>query len=148
VQIREVMTASVVTAGPDSSVQDVAELMRERNVGSVVLVDAGELIGFVTDRDLAVSVLADGHSSHVEARGHASCPVVTGTPDMHVEEAAELMITHGIRRLPVVDDGRLTGMLTLDDLAARTGDPELAHRLTSQITRAALPGFYFHSRGE
>ena len=66
---------------------------------------------------------------------------------MDVREAAELMIAHGIRRLPVVDGARLTGIVTLDDLAVRTGDPELAQSLTSQITRAALPDFYFHHRG-
>ena len=77
----------------------------------------------------------------------ASSPVVTAEPGMNVEEAAELMVRHGIRRLPVLDGGRLTGIVTLDDLAVRTGDLELAHHMTAQITRAALPGFYFHDRG-
>jgi CBS domain-containing protein len=57
------------------------------------------------------------------------------------------MISHGIRRLPVLDGPRLTGIVTLDDLAVRTADAELMHSLTSQITRAALPEFYFHDRG-
>jgi CBS domain-containing protein len=57
------------------------------------------------------------------------------------------MVRHGIRRLPVVADGRLTGIITLDDIAVRTGDLELAQHMTAQITRAALPGFYFHDRG-
>jgi CBS domain-containing protein len=148
VRISEVMTASVVTAPVGAAVREVAELMRERNVGSVVLVDDdGEPVGFVTDRDLAVSVLADGRDPADLAADHASTPVVTGSPAMDVREAAELMTGHGIRRLPVVDDGRLTGIVTLDDLAVRTGDLELAHQLTSEITRAALPDFYFHHRG-
>jgi CBS domain-containing protein len=147
-EIRELMTETVVTAAPDTPVRRVAELMRERNVGSVVLVDGGgAAVGFVTDRDLAMSVLADGHTGEQPAEGHASAPVVTGRPGMHIEEATELMARHGIRRLPVLDEGRLTGIVTLDDIAARTGDLELAHRLTAQITRAALPGFYFHDRG-
>jgi CBS domain-containing protein len=142
------MTASVVTAPVGAAVREVAELMRERNVGSVVLVDDdGEPVGFVTDRDLAISVLADGRDPADLAADHASTPVVTGSPAMDVREAAELMTCHGIRRLPVVDDGRLTGIVTLDDLAVRTGDLELAHQLTSEITRAALPDFYFHHRG-
>jgi CBS domain-containing protein len=66
---------------------------------------------------------------------------------MSLEEATQLMARHGIRRLPVVDDGRLTGIVTLDDIAARTHDPERAQRLTAEITRAALPDFYFHDRG-
>ncbi len=142
------MTESVVTAAPTCSVREVAELMRERNVGSVVLVDdAGTPVGFLTDRDLAISVVADGRDSAETAEGHASAPVVTGSPDMEVQEAAELMISHGVRRLPILDGGRLTGIVTLDDLAVRTGDMELVHSLVSQITRAALPGFYFHDRG-
>ena len=147
-EIREVMTETVVTAPPDSPVRHVAELMRERNVGSVILVDDdGVLVGFVTDRDLALSVLADGNSAEDPAEGHATAPVVTGRPAMSVEEATELMARHGIRRLPLLDDGQLTGIVTLDDLAARTGDLELAQSVTAQITRAALPGFYFHDRG-
>jgi CBS domain-containing protein len=148
VLISEVMTSSVVTAGPEASVREVAELMRERNVGSVVLVDdTGVPTGFVTDRDLAVGALADGRDAHDLAADHASAPVVTGDPDMDLEEAGELMARHAIRRLPVLDGERLTGIVTLDDVVVRTGDTELAHRITSEVTRAALPGFYFYDRG-
>jgi CBS domain-containing protein len=148
VLIREVMTESVVTAEPGTSVREVAEMMRERNVGSVVLVDGGRPVGFITDRDLAVSVLADGRDPSDHAGDHASGPVVTVGPEMGVEDAAELMVRHGIRRLPVVDGDRLTGIVTLDDLAVRTGDLHLAQTMLSEITRAALPDFYFHLRGE
>lgn len=148
VLIRDVMTESVVTAPPDCPVRAVAETMRERNVGSVILVDdSGGPVGFVTDRDLAVSVLADGRDAAEPAEGHASAPVITGEPQMSVEDAAELMVTHGIRRLPVLDGGRLIGIVTLDDLAVRTGDLVLAQRITAEITRATMPGFYFHNRG-
>ncbi len=146
-EIREVMTASVVTADPATPVREVAALMRERNVGSVVLVRDGAPVGIVTDRDLALGVLADGRSGEDHARAHASAPVVTGEPGMDVAAACELLVQHGIRRLPIVADGRLTGIVTLDDLAARTGDAELVARLASQVTRAALPDFYFHQRG-
>jgi CBS domain-containing protein len=148
VLIRDVMTESVVTASSSAAVREVAELMRERHVGSVVLVDGGgNPEGIVTDRDLAVSVLADGRDPGDRAGDHASAPVVTGTVDMDVSAAAELMVAHAIRRLPVLDGARLTGIVTLDDLVARTGDVELTHRLTTDITRAALPDFYFHNRG-
>jgi CBS domain-containing protein len=147
-QIRDVMTESVVTAPPDCPVRHVAELMRERNVGSVVLVDgAGKPVGFVTDRDLALNVLADGRDAHDPAEAHASAPVVTGEPGMDLRSAADLMVTHGIRRLPVLDEGRIVGILTLDDLAVRSGDLELAHVMLSEVTRAALPDFYFFDRG-
>jgi CBS domain-containing protein len=150
-EIRELMTASVVTADPATPVREIAALMRERNVGSVVLVRDGAPTGIVTDRDLAVSVLADGRSGEDRAVDHASAPVVTGAPDMDVSAACELLVQHGIRRLPIVDPTshppRLTGIVTLDDLAARTGDAELVAALAAQVTRAALPDFYFHQRG-
>ena len=86
-EIREVMTESVVTAPPDAPVRHIAELMRERNVGSVVLIDEDGLpIGFITDRDLAVSVLADGHPGDAPRRPSSwsttacgACPSSTAT---------------------------------------------------------------------
>jgi CBS domain-containing protein len=142
------MTSSVVTAPLSAPVREVAELMRERNVGSVVLVDGGgRPAGFVTDRDLAVSVLADDRVGADRAADHASAPVVTAAVAMDVRQAAELMISHGIRRLPVLDGDRLTGIVTLDDLAVRAGDVKLAQQMTADVAKAALPEFFFHQRG-
>ena len=147
-EIREVMTESVVTASADAPVRQIAEIMRERNVGSVVLLDGdGEPTALITDRDLAVSVLADGHGGDAIAADHASSPIVTGEPGMDLEDATQLMVSNGIRRLPILAEGRLTGIVTLDDLAARIGDATLAASITAQVTRAALPDFYFHDRG-
>lgn len=146
--IRDVMTSTVVTAAVHTPVREVAEIMRERNVGAVVLcAEDGSPSGIVTDRDVAVSVVAAGRDPRAAAADHASSPVVTGEPEMKLDEAATLMARFGIRRLPVVEDGRLAGMLTLDDIAVRTADPELRGSLTATITRSALPQFYFHQRG-
>lgn len=146
--IREVMTESVVTAAPEQTVREIAELMRERNVGSVVLVDGQRPVGFVTDRDLALSVIADGREFGDHVADHASAPVITAEGQMQVEEAGELMVRHAIRRLVVVDGERLAGIVTLDDLASRTGDAELASQLSSRVTRAVMPDFFFHERGD
>lgn len=148
-EIREVMTRSVVTAPADAPVREVAELMRERGVGSVVLVgDDGETVaGLVTDRDLTVGVLASGRDPAEAVSEHASAPVIVVAPADDVTAAAKLMVEHGIRRVPVLAQGMLIGIVTLDDLAARTGDSELAHQLTAQVARTALPEFYFHDRG-
>jgi len=82
------MTESVVTATAASSVREVAELMRERNVGSVVLVAGDAPVGVVTDRDLTVSVLADDRGASDRAEDHASAPVVTATAGMDVRASA------------------------------------------------------------
>jgi CBS domain-containing protein len=145
--IRDVMTEDVVTSAPDRTVREIAELMRERNVGSVVLVREHRPVGFVTDRDLALSVIADGRDFGDHAADHASSPVITAEPAMEVQEAAELMVRHGVRRLVVVEGDRLTGIVTLDDLSSRTGDAELGAQLSSRVTRAVMPDFFFHRRG-
>jgi CBS domain-containing protein len=141
------MTESVVTAQPHQTVRAIAELMRDRNVGSVVLVAGGRPVGFVTDRDLALSVLADGRDPSGPAGDHASSPVITADPEMEVEEGAELMIRHGVRRLVVMDGARLCGVVTLDDLASRTGEVGLASRLSARVTQASMPDYFRHERG-
>jgi CBS domain-containing protein len=146
--IRDVMTEAVVTAEPGRSAREVAELMRDRNVGSVVLVQDGRPVGFVTYRDLVLSVIAGGRNHGDRVADLASSPVVHAAPAMDVEEAAELMVRHGIRRLVVVEGDRLAGIVTLDDLIARTGDAGLAARLSTRVTRATMPDFFFHERGE
>ena len=142
------MTETVVTAPPERSVREIAEMMRERNVGSVVLIEEQRPVGFLTDRDLTVSVLADGRDLGDHAADHASTPVITANAEMLVEEAAELMVRHGVRRLVIVDGERLIGILTLDDIASRMGDHELASQLSARVICAVMSDFFFHERGD
>ena len=81
------------------------------------------------------------------ARDHMSRPLVTGEVEMDVEEAAALMVENRIRRLPLRDGEDLAGIVTIDDLAVKVGDLNLAHRMTAEVARAALPDFYFRQRG-
>ena len=147
-QVREIMTAAVVTAALEADVLKVAQLMRDHNVGSVVLCDPeGEPVAMVTDRDLAIRALADDRPGSEPVDAHASRPLVTGDPDMDLSEAAALMVQHRIRRLPVLGEGGLVGIVTLDDIAVRTGDLEVAQRMTQEVIEGALPEFFFHERG-
>lgn len=142
------MTAGVVTASPATSALDVARMMRERRVGSVVVVDpAGSPVAMVTDRDLAVRVLAEGRDPGAAVGEVASRPLICGEPEMELDEAAALMVQHRVRRLPVVAAGRLDGIVSLDDIAVRTGNLEVAQRMTQDVIQGALPQFYFHERG-
>jgi CBS domain-containing protein len=146
--LREIMTAGVVTAAPEASVVSVARQMRDSRVGSVVIVDpAGSPVAMVTDRDLAVRVLAQGVEPETAVGDCASRPLVCGDPDMSLDEAAALMVQHRVRRLPVVENGSLAGIVTLDDIAVRTGNLEVAQRMTAEVIEGALPQFYFHERG-
>jgi CBS domain-containing protein len=147
-QLRDLMTSGVVTAGPDADLRSVAALMRDHNVGSVIVCDSdGRPAAMVTDRDLAVRGLADERPHEESIRDHVSRPLVTGEPEMALEEAAALMVQHRIRRLPVVEDGELVGIVTLDDIAVRTGNLDVAQRMTQEVIEGALPGFFFHERG-
>jgi CBS domain-containing protein len=147
-QLQEIMTRSVVTARLDDDLLSIAQLMRDHGVGSVVLCDAeGEPAAMVTDRDLAVRALAEQRSAAEPVREHVSRPLVTGEREMDLEEAAALMVRHRIRRLPVVDGGDLIGIVTIDDIAVRTGNLEVAQRMTAEVIEGALPEFFFHERG-
>jgi CBS domain-containing protein len=147
VQLAEVMTADVVSAARDATMQGVAELMRDRGVGSVVIVDGERPCALITDRDVALAVGANGVKPADEVDAHATRPLVCGDPDMALEEAAALMVQHRVRRLPVVSDGSLVGIVTLDDLAVKAGDLKLAQQMTADVAKAALPEFFFHQRG-
>jgi CBS domain-containing protein len=148
VQLREIMTPGVVTATPEASAVSVARQMRDHRVGSVVIVDGeGSPVAMVTDRDLALRVFAAGVDAHAAVGEHASRPLVCGEPEMELDEAAALMVQHRVRRLPVVDADRLAGIVTLDDIAVRTGNLEVAQRMTAEVIEGALPQFYFRERG-
>ena len=142
------MTASVVTAEPGATVLEVAQLMRDHNVGSVVIVDPeGTPVAMLTDRDLAVRILAEEAEAQATVGDHVSRPLVSGEPEMELDEAAALMVQHRVRRLPVVDEDRLVGIVTLDDIAVRTGNLEVAQRMRQEVIEGALPQYYFHERG-
>lgn len=142
------MTSGVVTATAEASALDVARLMREHHVGSVVVVDsAEEPVAMLTDRDLTLRVLAEGVDPASPAVDFASRPLICGDPEMELDEAAALMVQHRVRRLPVVSGGKLVGIASLDDIAVRSGNLEVAQKMTQDVIEGALPQFYFHERG-
>jgi CBS domain-containing protein len=148
VRLSEIMTSGVVTAGAEESALEVARLMRDHRVGSVVIVDsAGKPVAMVTDRDLALRVFAEGVEPGTPALQHASRPLVCGEPEMNLDEAAALMVQHRVRRLPVVRGEELVGIVSLDDIAVRSGNLEVAQKMTQDVIEGALPQFYFHERG-
>jgi CBS domain-containing protein len=113
----------------------------------VVILEHDRPVGVITDRDLALAVVADGVDPDDVAGSHASRPIVTGEVEMDIEEAVALMVQHRIRRLPVTEGEALAGIVTIDDLAVRAGDLHQAQQITAEVAKAALPEFYFHQRG-
>lgn len=115
--VSELARESVVTARPDEPAAELAELMRDHKIGSVVITSGHKPIGIVTDRDLVVDVFADGIvPPSVTARDVMTEDIVTVEPDAGTFELCSKMAESRIRRMPVVDDGKLVGIITMDDV--------------------------------
>lgn len=119
--IRDVMTPNPRTVSPSDSIQNAACIMRDLDTGAVPIVENGRAVGMLTDRDIVVRAVADGGSSNRTAGDIATQTVVSAAPDMSTREAAQLMSDHQIRRLPVVENERLVGIVSIGDLAVKEG---------------------------
>jgi CBS domain-containing protein len=126
--IREVMTSDPRTIEPDATVQDAARLMRDEGIGDVLVVENGSLAGIVTDRDIVVRAVAEGRDpASTRVADVASRDVNALTVDQTVEDAIRLVREKNVRRIPVVQDGRPAGIVTIGDLAIeRDTDSALA----------------------
>jgi CBS domain-containing protein len=124
-KIRDVMSSNLVTVGMDQTVIDASKAMRDNDVGDVIVVEGDQLLGILTDRDIVVRVLAEGKSPNAPASEIATTDLTTLSPDDDAVEAVERMRREAIRRLPVVEDGRPVGIVSLGDLA-QSRDPSSA----------------------
>lgn len=119
--VGELMTKDVVTVGRDEPVGSALRAMLARDIGSVVVTDGGAAVGVFTERDLSRNILDDPGLIYRPVGEVMSAPVVTAAPSEEVVFVFERMNTNGIRRLPVVQDGRLVGMVTERDLLRWVG---------------------------
>jgi signal-transduction protein with cAMP-binding, CBS, and nucleotidyltransferase domain len=118
------MTSRVLTATPTTTVAQAAKLMTERGVGSIIIAESKKPVGILTERDLLMKVVSlDLTPSKIKIGKIMSSPVTTVGPDVDIAEAARLMARGRIRRLPVVERGKLIGILTASDITAVS--PEL-----------------------
>jgi CBS domain-containing protein len=116
--VRDVMTPTVQTASPSQSLAEAAEVMKGEDVGSVPVVEEGRLAGILTDRDIVMRAVAERRDPQaVKVDEVASRELVTVEPEQDLDEALALMARHQVRRLPVVEQGRLVGMLAQADVA-------------------------------
>ena len=128
------MTSNPTTIRPDTTAQEAARLMRDEDVGSLPIVDGDRLTAIVTDRDIAVRIVADGKGPEASVGEIASRDLVTIDPQQSLEEAGRLMAEHQLRRLPVCEeDGRLVGILAQADIA-QSGHDSLTGDVVQQIS--------------
>ena len=133
--IRDLMTENPCSIDADKPVAYAAKMMRDEDVGLAPIVEGDKLIGTVTDRDIAIRVVAEGKDPNQTAvREVASTNLVTIDPQQDLDEALRLMAKHQVRRLPVVEeDGRLVGVVAQADVA-REGDDTRTGQVVQEIS--------------
>ncbi len=134
--VQELMSSNPKTVQPGHSVVDAAKVMRDEDVGLVPVVESNRLVGTLTDRDIAIRVVADGKDAgSIKVQEIASTDLVTVDPQQGLDEALKLMAKHQVRRLPVIEeDGRLVGIVAQADVARRADDSQTGE-LVEQISK-------------
>jgi CBS domain-containing protein len=133
--IQEAMTPNPTTVEPTTTAEEAARIMKSEDVGALPIVERDKLVGMITDRDIAIRVVAEGRGTETPVGEIASKDVVTVDPQQSLEEAARLMAERRVRRLPVVEeDGRLVGILAQADIA-QTGHDSLTGDLVERISQ-------------
>ncbi|ART76221.1 CBS domain-containing protein [Sutcliffiella horikoshii] len=132
--VRDVMTTNVDFCTPLDNVFEVATKMKDLDVGAIPIVENGELLGMITDRDLVVRGIAEKHPGSNPVTNVMSDHLVTIGPDTSIAEASHLMSEHQVRRLPVVENGHLVGIVSLGDLAVRDYSDDQAGDALSDIS--------------
>jgi len=136
-KVEDVMVEDVVTIDANATVMEAVELMNQYEIGCLIVTRRGRAVGIVTERDLLKRVLAkfkDPKTTKVQEI--MSKPLIVGDPGMDVEDAAKLMFRKKIKKLPIVDQGRLLGLVTLTDLARF--QPQMI-RVLKKISTTELP---------
>ena len=123
-KIKEIESRKVITCSGDMVVATAAKQMRDANVGCLIVVNTGSPQGVVTDRDLVIKCLSEAHDPRrCQVSAHMSKPVVATTPDTDILSAAHLMSERRIKRLPVTEHGKVTGVVSLSDIAQAMEQP-------------------------
>lgn len=137
--INELMTTKIWTCTPKDNCYEAAVLMKDHNVGIIPVVEGKKLVGVVTDRDIVIRGTAERHPGSTQITVVMTKDCVTCEPTTTVDEAAELMSQKQIRRLPVVQNGELVGMVAIGDLAVRNIYENEAGHALSRISEPARP---------
>lgn len=137
-KVGDIMNTDVETISPDATIEEAAQQMRDGDYGVLPVGDDENLIGIITDRDIAIRAVAEGKDVDTPVSEVMSEGVVYANEDDSVEEAAQIMSDHQIRRLPVVDsDNKLVGIVSLGDFAVEVSDLGPVAEAMSKISAPA-----------
>lgn len=135
-KVRDIMTTSVTSLTPDDTVTRAASIMKEQDIGSIPVCQGSNVVGIITDRDITLRSVASGvNSSSQSVREVMSSNPVVGSPDMSIDEASKIMSQQQIRRLPIVENQCLVGVVALGDLATEPQCDEKAGNALSSISQ-------------
>lgn len=139
-KVKELMTKNVTSTKMHSTISEVANNMKNLNVGAIPVCDTNnQLMGIITDRDIVLRSVAEGGRYNQKAKDVMSSQIVSVTSDTHIHEAARIMSENQIRRLPVVDNGKLVGMISIGDLATQNIYTNEAGDTLSNVSRPSRP---------
>jgi CBS domain-containing protein len=133
--VKDLMTKEIVTVDQYRTVSNAATLMTEKKIGCVVIMDGEVPVGIVTERDFVRRAIAEHRSSGVEISEIMSHPLITIDPDASIREAARVMIQHKIRRLLVVKEGKLVGIITVADFARQLSKKSVTEHILEAMAR-------------
>jgi CBS domain-containing protein len=142
-KIADIMSADCVTVTPQDNLYEAASLMKDHNIGFVPVIEGRKLIGVITDRDLVIRGYAEKQPGTISVKEVLTKDVRTVSPQMSVDEAAGIMASSQIRRLPVVENGQLMGVVSLGDLAVREIFVNEAGEALSNISEQGNQGSTF-----
>ncbi|ABW19547.1 CBS domain-containing protein [Alkaliphilus oremlandii] len=138
--VKDVMTNKIYAALPNASIAEVAKKMKELNVGSIpVCNQQNQPLGIITDRDIVLRCVAQNSKDNATASEVMSKGIVSVTPDTHIHEAARIMGENQVRRLPVIENGKMVGMVSIGDLAVRNDYENEAGEALSNISTPSRP---------
>lgn len=138
-KIQDIMSVEPTTVTPDTPITEAARMMKEHNVGMLPVVeseDSRKLVGVVTDRDITIRHVAEGHLSDCPVREAMTDNISTCTADENVERVMSLMAQEQVRRIPIVDErGDLVGIVSQADIVLESGDNRKAEETIEHISR-------------
>jgi len=130
-KLRKIMVENVITVKPNDTIKKAAELMNLHEISSLIVVDSGKPVGIITERDMLNRVLNKSTiTTEAMVAEIMSKPVVTASPNMRAGDAAKLMIQRNIKKLPIVENGRLVGLVSLTDLLRSEGVIQFLNKLS------------------
>ena len=133
---KDIMSKDVACVQPDETVVRAAQMMKQHQCGSIPVCSGSKVEGIVTDRDIALRCIAEGKDANQsKVRDIMTASPAMGSPEMDVNDAARLMSEKQIRRLPIIENNNLVGMLALGDISTEPGQQESAGSALNSISK-------------